>query len=157
MKRKDYEKASRELQVVLCGLQEWGKHEGLRVVVLFEGRDAAGKGGVIKAIDRVPGGGAAGAVGSREVAALPAARDVPHLPAAGEVVIFDSELVQSGRGRNRDGCTKAQHRRCLVLFPSSNTSSSMTELTWPNSGWRSATSRSAGSRPGSTIRFASGN
>jgi polyphosphate kinase 2 PPK2 len=50
MDRKDYEKALRELQVELCGLQEWVKHKGLRVVVLFEGRDAAGKGGAIKAI-----------------------------------------------------------------------------------------------------------
>ncbi len=50
MARKDYEKALRELQVELCALQEWVKHKGLRVVVVFEGRDAAGKGGTIKAI-----------------------------------------------------------------------------------------------------------
>jgi polyphosphate kinase 2 (PPK2 family) len=50
LSRKDYEKALRELQVDLCALQEWVKHEGLRVVVVFEGRDAAGKGGTIKAI-----------------------------------------------------------------------------------------------------------
>src|SRR5262249_30945756 len=54
MKGKEYDKALRELQVDLCALQEWVKHEGLRVVVVFEGRDAAGKGGTIKAItDRV--------------------------------------------------------------------------------------------------------
>ena len=50
MKRKDYDTALRELQVELCALQEWVKHKGLRVVVVFEGRDAAGKGGMIKAI-----------------------------------------------------------------------------------------------------------
>src|SRR5215475_2059062 len=50
MKRKEYEKALRELQVELCTLQDWVKQEGLRVVVVFEGRDAAGKGGAIKAI-----------------------------------------------------------------------------------------------------------
>jgi polyphosphate kinase 2 (PPK2 family) len=50
MNGKDYEKALRELQVDLCALQEWVKHKGLRVVVVFEGRDAAGKGGTIKAI-----------------------------------------------------------------------------------------------------------
>ena len=50
MKRKEYEKALRELQVELCALQDWVKHSGLRVVVVFEGRDAAGKGGTIKAI-----------------------------------------------------------------------------------------------------------
>ena len=54
MKRKDYEKALRQLQVELCALQDWVKEEALRVVVVFEGRDAAGKGGTIKAItDRV--------------------------------------------------------------------------------------------------------
>ena len=46
MKRKDYEKALRKLQVRLCHLQEWIKQEGLRVVIVFEGRDGAGKGGV---------------------------------------------------------------------------------------------------------------
>ena len=50
MDGKDYDKALRELQVDLCALQEWVKHKGLRVVIVFEGRDAAGKGGVIKAI-----------------------------------------------------------------------------------------------------------
>ena len=50
MKRKEYEKQLRKLQVELCALQDWVKREGLRVVVVFEGRDAAGKGGTIKAI-----------------------------------------------------------------------------------------------------------
>ncbi len=50
MKRKDYDDALRRLQVELCGLQEWVKQKGLRVVVVFEGRDAAGKGGTIKAL-----------------------------------------------------------------------------------------------------------
>ena len=54
LKRKQYEKALRVLQVELCALQDWVKEKGLRVIVVFEGRDAAGKGGVIKAItDRV--------------------------------------------------------------------------------------------------------
>ena len=50
MKRKDYEEKLRKLQVELCRLQEWVKHKGLKVIILFEGRDAAGKGGTIKAI-----------------------------------------------------------------------------------------------------------
>ena len=50
MKRKEYEKQLRKLQVELCALQDWVKHKGLLVVVVFEGRDAAGKGGTIKAI-----------------------------------------------------------------------------------------------------------
>ena len=68
MKRKVYEKELRKLQVELCHLQEWVKAEGLRVIIVFEGRDAAGKGGTIKALTervqpaRVPGRGPAGAV-----------------------------------------------------------------------------------------------
>jgi polyphosphate kinase len=50
MKRKDYEKELRKLQVELCRLQEWVKYKGSRIIILFEGRDAAGKGGTIKAI-----------------------------------------------------------------------------------------------------------
>ena len=79
MKRKEYEKALRKLQVELCALQDWVKEKGLRVVVVFEGRDAAGKGGTIKAITErvspacVPRRGAAGAVRPREVPALHAA------------------------------------------------------------------------------------
>ena len=79
MSGKDYEKALRELQVDLCALQEWVKHKGLRVVVVFEGRDAAGKGGTIKAIHRageparLPGGSAARTIRPREVPALPTA------------------------------------------------------------------------------------
>ena len=86
--------ALRELQVELCALQEWVKHKGLRVVVVFEGRDAAGKGGVIKAITE--------RVSPRvfRVVALPAPSDREKIaalfaalcaspPAAGEIVIFD--------------------------------------------------------------------
>jgi polyphosphate kinase len=93
MKRKEYEKQLRKLQVELCALQDWVKHEGLRVVVVFEGRDAAGKGGTIKAITE--------RVSPRvfRVVALPAPSDrgkgqlylqryVTHLPTAGEIVIF---------------------------------------------------------------------
>ena len=94
MKRKDYDEALRELQVELCALQEWVKHKGLRVVVVFEGRDAAGKGGVIKAITervspRVFRVVALPAPSDREKSQLYLQRYVPHLPAAGEIVIFD--------------------------------------------------------------------
>ncbi|MFT3767956.1 MAG: hypothetical protein QM820_21100 [Minicystis sp.] len=108
MKRRDYEKALRALQVELCGLQEWVKHMGLRVIVVFEGRDAAGKGGVIKAIServspRVFRVVALPAPSDREKSQLYLQRFVRHFPAAGEVVIFESELVQPGRRRIRDG------------------------------------------------------
>ena len=94
MNGKDYERALRELQVDLCGLQEWVKHKGLRVVVVFEGRDAAGKGGTIKALTervspRVFRVTALPAPSDREKSQLYLQRYVAHLPAAGEIVIFD--------------------------------------------------------------------
>ena len=94
MKRKDYEKQLRALQVELCVLQDWVKEKGLRVVVVFEGRDAAGKGGTIKAITervspRVFRVVALPAPSDRERSQLYMQRFVRHLPAAGEIVIFD--------------------------------------------------------------------
>jgi polyphosphate kinase len=120
---KDYDKALRELQVDLCALQEWVKHKGLRVVVVFEGRDAAGKGGVIKAITervspRVFRVVALPAPSDREKSQLYLQRYVPHLPAAGEVVIFDrSWYNRAGVEYVMGFCTKAQHSRFLVLCP----------------------------------------
>jgi polyphosphate kinase 2 len=123
MNRKDYEKALRELQVDLCALQEWVKHEGLRVVVVFEGRDAAGKGGVIKAITervspRVFRVVALPAPSDREKTQLYLQRYGAQLPAAGEVVIFDrSWYNRAGVEYVMGFCTKAQHRRFLILCP----------------------------------------
>ena len=123
MNRKDYETAMRSLQVELCTLQDWVRQEGLRVVVVFEGRDAAGKGGTIKAItDRV-------SPRVFRVVALPAPSDrersqvymqrfVQHLPSAGEIVIFDrSWYNRAGVEYVMGFCTKAQHRRFLVVCP----------------------------------------
>ena len=121
--RKDYEKALRDLQVELCALQDWVKHKGLRVVVVFEGRDAAGKGGVIKAITervspRVFRVVALPAPSDRENSQLYLQRYVPHLPAAGEIVIFDrSWYNRAGVEYVMGFCTEAQHRRFLVLCP----------------------------------------
>ncbi|HWY83287.1 MAG TPA: polyphosphate kinase 2, partial [Roseiarcus sp.] len=123
MNGKDYDKALCELQVDLCALQEWVKHKGLRVVVVFEGRDAAGKGGVIKAITervspRVFRVVALPAPSDREKSQLYLQRYVPHLPAAGEVVIFDrSWYNRAGVEVVMGFCTKAQHTRFLVLCP----------------------------------------
>jgi polyphosphate kinase 2 len=94
MKRKEYEKALRKLQTELCLLQDWVKHAGLRVIVVFEGRDAAGKGGTIKAImervsPRVFRLVALPSPSDREKTQLYAQRYMQHFPAAGEVVIFD--------------------------------------------------------------------
>src|SRR5215468_1499730 len=101
MKRKAYEEELRKLQVELCHLQEWVKEKRLRAIVLFEGRDAAGKGGTIKAIT--------GRVSPRvfRVVALPAPSDreksqmfmqryMQHFPAGGEVVIFDRSWYNRG-------------------------------------------------------------
>jgi polyphosphate kinase len=123
MNGKDYDKALRELQVDLCALQEWVKHKGLRVVVVFEGRDAAGKGGVIKAITervspRVFRVVALPAPSDREKSQLYLQRYVPHLPAAGEIVIFDrSWYNRAGVEYVMGFCTEAQHRRFLTLCP----------------------------------------
>src|SRR5437763_8438078 len=94
MKRKPYEKELRKLQAELCLLQQWVVHAGLRVIVVFEGRDAAGKGGTIKAImerasPRVFRVVALPAPSAREKTQLYVQRYLQHFPAAGEVVIFD--------------------------------------------------------------------
>jgi polyphosphate kinase len=123
MKRKDYEQALRELQVGLCALQGWVKHKGLRVVVVFEGRDAAGKGGAIKAITervspRVFRVVALPAPSDREKSQLYLQRYGAQLPAAGEIVIFDrSWYNRAGVEYVMGFCTEEQHRRFLVLCP----------------------------------------
>ena len=94
MKRKLYEKELRKLQVELCHLQEWVKAKGLKVIIVFEGRDTAGKGGTIKALtervsSRVFRVVALPAPSERQKSQLYIQRFVEHFPAAGEVVIFD--------------------------------------------------------------------
>ena len=94
MKRKPYEKELRKLQVELCHVQDWVKAKGLRIIILFEGRDAAGKGGTIKAITervspRVFRVVALPAPSDREKTQMYLQRYIEHFPAAGEIVIFD--------------------------------------------------------------------
>src|SRR3954451_4785800 len=94
MKRKEYEEELKHLQAKLCKLQEWVKYKGLRMVVVFEGRDAAGKGGTIKAITervspRVFRVVALPAPADREKSQLYIQRYISHFPASGEIVIFD--------------------------------------------------------------------
>ncbi|NMU34001.1 polyphosphate kinase 2, partial [Vibrio parahaemolyticus] len=94
LKKKEYEKELKNLQVELVKLQEWVKHKGLKVVVLFEGRDAAGKGGVIKRITeklnpRVCRVVALPAPTEKEKTQWYFQRYVAHLPSAGEIVLFD--------------------------------------------------------------------
>jgi len=123
LKRKEYEKKLRKLQGELCKLQEWVKEKGLRVAIIFEGRDAAGKGGAIKAITervspRVFRTVALPAPSDREKSQLYMQRFIPHLPAAGEVVIFDrSWYNRAGVEYVMGFCTKEQHQRFLDLCP----------------------------------------
>jgi polyphosphate kinase 2 len=123
LKRKDYEKELRALQVELCALQEWVKEHGERVIVVFEGRDAAGKGGVIKAItDRVSHRVfreiALPAPSDREKTQLYMQRFIRHAPAAGEIVIFDrSWYNRAGVEYVLGFCSKAQHERFLKVCP----------------------------------------
>lgn len=123
LKRKEYEKALRQLQVELCGLQEWVKYKGLRVIILFEGRDAAGKGGTIKAITervspRVFRVVALPAPSDREKTQMFIQRYIQHFPAAGEVVILDrSWYNRAGVEYVMGFCTAEEHRRFLDLCP----------------------------------------
>jgi polyphosphate kinase len=94
MKRKPYEKELRKLQIELCHLQEWVKAKGLKVIIVFEGRDAAGKGGTIKALTervspRVFRVVALPAPSEREKTQLFMQRYIDRFPAGGEIVIFD--------------------------------------------------------------------
>jgi polyphosphate kinase 2 len=123
MKRKKYEKELRKLQTELCRLQEWIVHEGLRVIVVLEGRDAAGKGGTIKALmervsPRVFRLVALPAPSDREKTQLYAQRYIQHFPAAGEVVIFDrSWYNRAGVEYVMDFCTKEQYKAFVENCP----------------------------------------
>jgi polyphosphate kinase len=123
MKRKAYEKEMGKLQIELCHLQEWVKANKLRVIVLFEGRDAAGKGGTIKAITekvspRVFRVVALPAPSDREKTQLFLQRYMQHFPGAGEIVIFDrSWYNRAGVEYVMGFCTSAEHERFLSLCP----------------------------------------
>jgi polyphosphate kinase len=123
LKRKEYEKQLEKLQAKLCTLQEWVVAKGLRVIVVFEGRDAAGKGGTINAITqrvspRVYRRVALPAPSDREKSQMYIQRYMAHFPAAGEIVIFDrSWYNRAGVEYVMGFCTKEQHKRFLELVP----------------------------------------
>ncbi len=123
MKRSEYEKELNKLQVRLCHLQRYVKEKGLRVVVVFEGRDGAGKGGTIRAITervspRVFRVVALPAPSDREKSQMYIQRYVQHFPAAGEVVIFDrSWYNRAGVEYVMGFCTADQRERFLKLCP----------------------------------------
>jgi polyphosphate kinase 2 len=123
MKRKEYEKELQKLQARLCLLQDWVVHKGLRVIVVFEGRDAAGKGGTIKAImervsPRVFRQVALPAPSDREKSQLYVQRYLAHFPAAGEIVVFDRSWYNRAGVESVMGfCTKEQCQEFLDDCP----------------------------------------
>jgi polyphosphate kinase 2 len=120
---KQYEEKLHELQVELCKLQDWVKHAGLRVIIVFEGRDAAGKGGTIRAITervspRVFRLVALPAPSEREKSQMYVQRYVQHFPAAGEIVIFDRSWYNRAGVESVMGfCTKEQTQKFLDVCP----------------------------------------
>ncbi len=123
MKRKEYEKELRKLQVELCHLQEWVKAQKLKVIIIFEGRDAAGKGGTIKALvekvsPRVFRVCALPAPSDRQKTQLFLQRYIEQFPAGGEIVIFDrSWYNRAGVEYVMGFCTPEDHKRFLELCP----------------------------------------
>ncbi len=123
LKRKDYAKELRKLQGELCELQDWVKHKGLRIIIVFEGRDAAGKGGTIRALTervspRVFRVVALPAPSDREKSEMYMQRYIEHFPAAGEIVIFDrSWYNRAGVERVMGFCTDEQYERFLRRCP----------------------------------------
>lgn len=123
LSRKAYERELKKLHVELVKLQEWVKLKGLKVCILFEGRDGAGKGGTIKAITervspRVFRVVALPAPTEREKTQMYAQRYLPHLPAAGEVVIFDrSWYNRAGVERVMGFCSDEELKRFLTMVP----------------------------------------
>jgi polyphosphate kinase 2 len=123
LKRKDYEKELGKLQVELCHLQDWVKANNLKVIVLFEGRDAAGKGGAIKALTekvspRVFRVCALPAPSDRQKSQLFLQRYIEQFPASGEIVIFDrSWYNRAGVEYVMGFCSPAEHKRFLELCP----------------------------------------
>src|SRR6202162_5670623 len=123
LKRKEYEHELARLHVEFVKLQQWVVHKGLKVCILFEGRDGAGKGGTIKALTervspRVFRVVALPAPTEREKSQMYVQRYIPYLPAAGEVVIFDrSWYNRAGVERVMGFCTAKEVDRFLQLTP----------------------------------------
>jgi polyphosphate kinase 2 len=123
LKRREFEDELRRLQAELCTLQEWVKAKGLRVIIIFEGRDGAGKGGTIRALTervspRVFRVVALPAPSDREKSQMYMQRYMQHFPAAGEIVIFDrSWYNRAGVERVMGFCTDEEYQRFLDRCP----------------------------------------
>ena len=163
LKTKAYEKTLRTLHVELVKLQEWVKREGKKVCILFEGRDGAGKGGTIKAITervspRVFRVVALPTPTEREKSQMYIQRYVPHLPAGGEVAIFDrSWYNRAGVERVMGFCKPEETERFLGLVPGMEKAMVDSGILLLKYWLRSARrSRPGGWSPGSTTRGRSG-
>jgi polyphosphate kinase 2 len=123
LKRRDYERELTRLHVEFVKLQQWVVHKGLKVCIVFEGRDGAGKGGTIKAMTervspRIFRVVALPAPTEREKSQMYAQRYLPHFPAAGEIVIFDrSWYNRAGVERVMGFCSELQAKRFLEVVP----------------------------------------
>jgi polyphosphate kinase 2 len=123
LSNKDYDRDLKKLHVELVKLQQWVVHKGLKVCIIFEGRDGAGKGGTIKAMTervspRVFRVIALPAPSEREKSQMYVQRYLPHLPAAGEIVIFDrSWYNRAGVERVMGFCTDEQAQQFLKMTP----------------------------------------
>jgi polyphosphate kinase 2 len=123
LKRREYEHQLAQLHVEFVKLQQWVVHKGLKVCILFEGRDGAGKGGTIKAMTervspRIFRVVALPAPTEREKSQMYAQRYIPHLPAAGEIVIFDrSWYNRAGVERVMGFCSEQEAKRFLQMIP----------------------------------------
>ena len=123
LKRKGYEAEMEKLQMELVRLQEWVKHSGEKIIIIFEGRDAAGKGGVIKRITervspRIYRVVALPAPSDREKSQMFGQRYIQHFPSAGEIVIFDrSWYNRSGVERVMGYCSEEEYERFLKNTP----------------------------------------
>jgi polyphosphate kinase 2 len=123
LKRRDYEQELEKLQVELCHLQDWVKATRARIILVFEGRDAAGKGGIIKAITervspRIFRVVALPAPSDREKSQMFMQRYIGHFPAAGEIIIFDrSWYNRAGVEHVMGFCTDEQYERWMKVAP----------------------------------------
>ena len=123
LSRKNYEEQLERLHIELVKLQQWVQHKGLKVCIVFEGRDGAGKGGTIKALTervspRVFRVVALPAPSDREKSQMYMQRYLPHLPAAGEIVIFDrSWYNRAGVERVMGFCSEEQTKKFLIAVP----------------------------------------
>jgi polyphosphate kinase 2 (PPK2 family) len=132
--RKAYEKELRRLQTELCLVQDWVRATGQGIVIIFEGRDAAGKGGTIRAITercspRIFRIVALPTPSDREKTQMHIQRYLPHFPAAGEVVIFD-----------RSYYNRRESRRCWDSVPRSSTANSSTSARPSRRSWSTTAS-----------------